>query len=1043
MSLHELKEAEWLLLARAASDVVVEHLVENLDVQTSHVADVKAWCAVALPILAAWSKEHSRRSPATEKKLAELERLPTWLMELPSVEEMRHRHHGELHKDQRKRLFNAMISCSLFRLDPYRHTIRWEQLSAPYFPSEFLDECVRKQEAQLTTGDAVFAAFAADIRKFEDGIVIRDAWVDLRSTYPLMDRLLGLRCSAFVPLRARSGAMAAILMVSSPIRGSLDTKILSKVVDRCNPFNPMFELLWEREVNEGKRTLSRRIVGAGRAAGGIETASASQLCRQFEEIIPGCAVISGVIDGGVSFRATHTTIASDPKHEWLFMQTESELAAYGVKSRWTPFVDVLEDPLKERVVGQCGRWYLLASKKLQLEEQAPMRVFELLDDGIRDFFQKNYQEPRCHQALETLRGIGGKILNYAIFADNTLRQRIDADLRILFGRHDPSEIAGAFNEIHKLTQWLSNPKVRGTLMCLALKMDVPALMYADDLTGSYLDGFRVENTRGNGHSLTTLPHEPRSVIGRGSAGKTKRAAIREFDELQTRPVNRGKAGHIGRAARREFSDPLRFIAWCRALTALFSNKIHSTRTYEMAHFEHTRDGSPDFCLPSLLTQSKSKLTICPVSASGNHEDYTLTIQRWKHSIKSRWRLRSCLLPLSIVGWERSVMTRRIDLTIRQAPRERMLVCDVVNAHIPDSKRTWELFNEGSHTSKVAEVLKVVNDSAPGWLASMDSVIILPVPHTSGPIAKMTFDQWISGTGKRELLVAGSLRYGPAPNIPRSAAGIVVRRRWDDEPVLAATISLMRTAQRKLLAVRQERDTAAQQLIISQIRHDLAPRVMRARDHRRALWDEAEMLDAQRIDDLTEDVLLSEHVSDVLALDSVRDPPPVTAQDLVWYVHATVNEAVGRARRRLSPQAVRRADLRARISLPEAPQRESDDNPPLRILLENVLANALAAAQACDGHVTVRILANREGIVIENDGLPEHWSIAKERLNSNEPTNRGLRVIRAAADVLGVHIHLEEHLMEALLQQHSRVRACVHVQLMHGADRHLHERGIDG
>lgn len=168
--------------------------------------------------------------------------------------------------------FTLVTSCSLFRLQPYRRTIIWEQHHNKVVPSSFVHNFVIGRKSDLTSGETAFAAFASDCEDFCNGLVVADGFRNLRGTYSIIDRILGIRNNAFVPIRGQgdrddADSLLALVVVSLPVPNLFSADACREFSGVVRKYEEIFHFLLEMEQREERLALEQKLLSR---AGGTE-----------------------------------------------------------------------------------------------------------------------------------------------------------------------------------------------------------------------------------------------------------------------------------------------------------------------------------------------------------------------------------------------------------------------------------------------------------------------------------------------------------------------------------------------------------------------------------------------------------------------------------------------------------------------------------------------------------------------------------------------------------------------------------------------------
>lgn len=979
------------------------------------VSDIETWIYRLIPELQSWSRTH-QKLPDLNSRIRLLRKLPNQIS-------------GCKEEKAKIDLIKRLTSVSLFRLRPFRRTMLWDRYHNSFLPEAYTSARVENMEASLPSGEAAFVAFAGGCAAYQTGIVIGDCKEDLRSTYPLIDRTIGLRSNAIVPIRQQAkdakesqlGTILALIMVSLPFANAYTKEFASRLTKAFIPFEDQVELMWEfeqlRETHElDEKDYPPKLNDEFRQLilDLTPDAYAGPEGKDDPARLPGCAILVGEASGGgqmaASVEISSAQVAISPQREALFAQTELELGSYGVKDRWfTP-----EDLFKVGTLGVYSLWYgPREDRRAELPESLePFKVLQIIGDAAALAFKRGGKASLMHRRLDTQRLLFSYTLDYLASGHSTRLAAIINEIRAIYAsirdQIDLDQIAARLDEMR---EWVVRQGDAPRFLCVSIDAPVLALNYTAEET--YLSGFR----------------------GR-RAGETSLHSL-------SKKIIWSEHSHFTDVAH-ELSGVRRFIALCRALSAFVLTTFpgDGAKTFKIKNFGIYSSDSPKQAhayLPSTLLSHKSLLSIERLGNSVNikikNNDGCL--------LESNWQVRNGFLPLATSALAPlTPKSKPLHLQLTGLPlKEQVLFFDIRRARISPGSRPWRV-NSNTKCRPVANLVQLLAKEMPDWAASMDRLAVVPLPHREG-FKRPSFLEWAQGRGKRRLLVAGILRRTVEPDVWSD---------WDidlvsdsnppkEDPFLERFWNLLNGVQHRQSILRQIEKLKQNETIIAHLSHDLCSQEnieilqkvlnlqeLILRPHRSNAPDFKPQDVDRHVKELAEAQVISHDLNllRVLAsLDSNVVYPPTTLATITSALVKSTVSAIRHAARRItrtSPGPVYDesladllitdlldvANLKKDLRKIRSEVHVSPDLVFIHALLDNVLRNAFEGAWSFSsgspkGTVKVQQRPEHSSLVVSNDAEPGRWERMEALYNTATAQHLGITIIRSIAERLNVGI----------------------------------------
>jgi hypothetical protein len=983
----------WNGLVDDAKRLVIREL-KDIDIsEKAYVDDVKLWRHRVVKELELWNElqDGSRQSEITEAKNA-LQKLTTEMATL----------------DQKNEALRKSTSVSLLRLRPFRRTMMWDLYSNSLLPRDYIQDRVEKTEASLTSGETAFAAFAAGLADYKHGMVVPDCRENLRGTYFLIDRAIGLRSNVAVPMRKivsdeapTEGPILAMVVVSLPFANAFQPRFANRLSQGLRNYEGLIDLMWgyeqlkERDEFEDKPYQKDDIYSI------IDDLTPDAENSERESVLPGCAMLVGDAAGGgqraAAVELNTLYLAVSPRHQSVFVQSELELGVYGVSDRCVAMSDFIE-------VGGSGKFHIMAQPEQQgALEMLPVdaaRVLQEIGNSIDDSFVHGCEASIFHRALETQRGLFGYLLDYVVTGNDVYREKLVDDLRYSRALQNTSfDFGFLYSALDSLRAWTLSQKKNLRYLSICLEKTVPALNYPSGAT-SYLAGFEIATLSGQSPLLLS-------------------------EEM---PAN--VHPHL-RDAAHELGGPRRFIAWCRALDALFRIIPQNEQVLELKvqDFGLRRRTPPKdlICyLPSMLLPHDAKMEM---TRSGERIDVNIQSCSNKCVLKSSWQIRPALLPLATAacattptstnqtGREGGIALTPIKL--RGLAAAKGMLFDLRRLHASTRHRNWRFDLKISPSLKpIARLVSALAEQFPEWVASMESLAVVPMPF-SDVLEIPTLSQWCQGSGRRHLLIAGILRRSSEQDVWAECDIDLMKGGSEDDPFIERFEQLLAALQRRQGTRRRIEALIQSHFVFTHLSHDICSeenirtlrRVVDLRTPREEASEAQEknlLLDSRLIvDDLDQLRLLSREIkSNMMSLSPNLD-------ELNRYVESAAKRAIVHAARKISRRSQTETTpdyLRTLLNIKPGPKVEGRELGLILVLLDNVIRNALEGAwnfnqlPGCNGRGRVCIeLRPPDGLLaIRNDAEPGRWQeIQQIYRGESVGDNLGITIIRLVAELLKI------------------------------------------
>lgn len=1006
-------ERFWKELVADARDVVAE-VLGDLDIsKPAYLEDVKTWVARAVPELQTWRSLTTTEDDGYAKTLHRLNHLPKEIVKRSQS------------KSGAKELLKDLTSVSLMRLLPFRRTMLWYGHNNALLPRAYVRERIEKKEASLASGETAFAAFATNFDPYNQGMVVDDCKEDLRGTYFLIDRTLGLRSNAVVPMRSQgsgedAGVTLAIVVISLPFSNAFRPDITEKLLTKFNKYEDQLQIMWEFEQLQERYEFEEKeypkypkdeveaIISDLTPDAYIASDAGGEDAR-----LPGCAIITGEASGAGGLQASvnmqSARLSVSPRHHALFVQSELELSAYGIHGRCFRLEDFTR-------LCSFGPYQLMfkspAAAPAEYRPPAAFRVLQKVGVAVNQTFELGGTASLLHRRLDTQRGLFNHLLDYLATGRDSRRRILLEDMQYIgSNQHSPVDARGLDSALGELREWVRRQKnLRYLTLCL--DSEALSLVYSAG-SRSYLRGFRVfQNARDSSFE----------ILGEHS--------------WKDHP-------HL-RDAAHELSGPRRFIAWCRAMTVLVTTTVPpgSEMAFEMKKFSlyPTGDRRPVACLPSLLLPDGSTLRI-----KRQGERVTISIEYADGCrLESTWQLGRMSVPLAAAA---SPMVFDVpDLNVELfglSAKEKVLFFDLRRLHVGTLRRDWHVRDVATKNKPVAKLFTKLAEQHPEWVGSMDCLAVVPLPFKDA-LDIPSFSKWSEGSGERRMLVAGILRRTSERDVwADSDVELSTDREQRDteDPFLERFWSLLDVVQKRQKMLRWVERLRQNETIFTHLSHDVCSEVnlkslngvlsvlnilLRQQMSKAPALklDPEELMKVRR--QLIEARLLNDDL-DLLRLLSGKEikqaSQPPTIDDVLSYVNSAAKHAARHAALKILSDDMKRApsqkvtdevqlgkQLKAMLVLDVGRPGAESGSPLVLVMLDNLLRNAFegvwsyrhANGGADPGEVRISLRKRDSCIAITNDAEPRRWEKIKAYYE-NVGDNLGIATIRSIAERLKVKV----------------------------------------
>jgi signal transduction histidine kinase len=1002
-------ERFWKELVADARDVVAEALGGLNISEPAYLDDVKTWVARAVPELQTWCNFQTTDDHSHVRTIGKLSHLPKEIVKRSRT------------KSGRQALLKELTSVSLLRLLPFRRTMLWDRHNNALLPREYVRERIEKKETSLASGETAFAAFATNFDPYKKGMVVNDCKEDLRGTHFLTDRALGLRSNAIVPMRSQgrgkeAGVTLAIMVISLPFANAFGPDITEKLQSKFHKYEDQLQIMWEFEQLQERYEFEEKeypkdeveaIIGdltpdaylAGDT--GVEDAR-----------LPGCAIIAGEasgaggIEAAVSVRSARISVS--PRHHSLFVQSELELSGYGIDGRCFTL---------EEFSSLCsfGPYHLMYLPNAAAEYRPPaaFRMLQRLGEAVNQTFELGGEASLLHRRLDTQRGLFSHLLDYLATGRDSRQRILLEDMQYICSNSPrPFDAPNAKNTLGELRKWVEQRQKNIRYLTICLDSEALSLVSPTG-SKSYLWGFRVFR-RGDNSSFVFLGEHSWD------------------DHRQLRD-----AAH-------ELSGPRRFIAWCRAMTALVTAAVppDSERNFKLTNFSlYSPDSKrPVAYFPSLLLPDGSTLRI-----NRRGKSVTVNIEYADgYRLESTWLLGKKLISLATAVLQ-PVVFDVPDLNVKLfglSAREKALFFDLRRLHVGTLQRDWSVPTFPKN-EPVAELFTKLAVRLPEWVGSMDCLAVVPLPFKDA-LEIPSFSKWSEGSGERRMLVAGILRRTSERDVwaERDVELSTDREQRDTEdPFLERFWNLLDVVQKRQKMLRWVERLRQNETIFTHLSHDVCSEMnLRSLDGVLSMLnillrqqmskapgiklDPKDLIKVQR--QLIEARLLNDDLG-LLRLLSGKEikqvSPPPTIDDVLSYVHHAVPRAARHAALKILSDYMKRSagqkvtdetklekDLEAMLVFDAVKPGVESGSPLVLVMLDNLLRNAFEGVWsyrqtnggAARGEVRISLRERDSCIAITNDAEPGRWEKIKDYYD-NIGDNLGIATIRSIADRLNIKV----------------------------------------
>jgi len=991
----------WNGLVETAKHLVIKELQTYPISKPEVVADVQLWVHRAVKELKLWNELHDNtKTKEVAEAIKELRDLPG-AMRTAQVPD---------------HVLWKLTSVSLLRLRPFRRTMLWDLFSNLILPREYIEERIEKTEASLTSGETAFAAFAASFSSgYENGMVVGDCRENLRGTYFLIDRAIGLRSNVVVPMRKVTtgepeslGPILAMVVVSLPFANAFVSEFTQRLVEKMRNYEGYVELMWEydqlaeRAEFEDKPYPKDDNGSIDDIGSIIDVLTPDAGTTEMHAILPGCGVLVGEAVGSTGMAAAVELnglhIAASRRHQSLFVQSELELEAYGIRDRCVSLTSFTS-------LGGTHEYQLMARfvDAQRSFEEVPLnarRIFETIGNSISKSFVSGGKVCREHRGRDTQRALFGYLLDYLVTGAKENRKKFLDDLRY---SRSPYSVAFDFQAleyaIDSLNEWADTQRSNWTYLSLCIKKPVFRLVYPVGAM-TYLSGFEVE----------LLSNSETFLLGEQMPNTA-------HDHL--------------RNAAHELGGPRRFIAWCRALNSLLQTVPQS-------------EGALEFCVEGFAIRPKdSSDLVCYLPSMVLPDGATILISRDSKLTKvsilscdnecilnSTWQLKRTALPLTTAASVSS--SERIDVSgaeddgklmpirLSRLSSDKALFFDLRRMHAATKNRIWHFDSVIDPSLKpLAKLVSGLAQQLPEWVASMDCLAIVPMPFNDA-LEIPTLAQWSQGSGRRHLLVAGILRQSAEQDVGAEWDIEVMNGKSQHDPFIERFQKLLGTMQHRQ-STRQHIEALMQsQFMFTHLSHDICSydnittlrqvlgtqkSLLNARNRvERNLLRDSEMI----VDDLEQLRLLSRGIK------STSMSRKLTIDEITKYIGPAASSAIVHAARKISRGSAKQvtiADLKPLINIKLMSSNKVKGLEPhlILVLVDNLIRNALEGAWSYNrcavkksrGRVCIQHRPLDHTLVIGNDAEPGRWERILQLYRGESTGNVGIKIIRLVADLLKI------------------------------------------
>lgn len=912
----------WSALVTDLETVVTDELVRTwsaVDDLSAYRAEwrraIEGWVAVAGKLLGRWIADRSESEAALEM----LHGLPPFVSNAPLPD-----------------LFRLLASFSLFRLRPYLRGLVWHQHRNKLIPEVFIRDVVRDQTSDLSAGETAFAAFASDDGAYASGMVVADAFSNLRGTFSLIDRVLGLRSNAFIPLRTKhdrdtSGELLGMVVVSLPLPRMFSRDVTRVLSRSAQKYSELLYLLLRMEQGEERGKIEERLLSS-------DSLAVEGLCRDLvgrsdrrlrqgaldgEVKVPACVLVRCVSESSAEVMLRSAEGFIERECECKYLEIESELSCYGIPDR--------EASVPNSQDATAGQLYLISDGSVisNLPEQVERllrQVSDVVTNATEFLHTKDSSEVvRGHVCIELLKDASRHLMDFATSVGDveSERGRFLSLFRLLGSELDSAEVSESLDAFRR---WIRTNLRSCHILTLAVGRCCPVVtLRAGESYLSLVEELSAQRAE----STATLPEHVSLELGRTHG----------------------------------------FLSWVRSMGQMISTVPVGTSVTLSSRrgFELVRGGEPYCVLTSFLLPEDSALTI---RREGDSVHTVLSIQG--RDLSTKWGWRPSFFPLSVRPLRRVSYRLQLSETVKGLwPDTGELFCELLRFH--GQTNGWPGPVHGDKSMPVErhalEAVKAIAEKLPWFGRVVNTVAIIPLLPIREKRA-LALRSWAARTGSKHLLVIGCLERPRAAALQHLQAGTELR----SSPRLLL----------RCFDARKHPDPLVRRFsFISSILHNLADeRTLRQADLYKRKQLGRLLHDFQGYINALDAVLQADTPAMSTAAATVvrayrqlqqysmvGQITPATFDELKAHLNEGATQGIGRAVRRQGEDNRRRMSsmLVGLDGLPSADQRR----PEIEELFSNIFANALEAALPGEGQVVVK--TRRPWITITNPCEPDKWT----------------------------------------------------------------------
>lgn len=692
---------------------------------------------------------------------------------------------------ERENFIRNITFVSILRVRPFRRTVIWDVHYNEILPKSFVIRHAMNAEASLTSGEAAFAAFASESPNYRKGIVIDNSVIDLRGTYFLLDRILGVRTNAIVPIRKEvknidtqkkgktsvhpQSSLMALVVVALPFSNILPPDFTHRLLKQFgNHPESLLDFIWKIEMLNEEQLLRQAPYDFDSILGNESLMNANSILHftstKEESPFSGSMIISGQANGASGNAAkvnlNKAEFSISPIHQSLFTQSELELNTYGVNNSYFKLSNF-------RKILSIGDYHLMAfSDPTEMTETEPEKLevndylakaLLAIDKAVKEYQLSNDEEGAYseHIRLDIRREIFFNLLQFfssmnlsiinpskleTLKKENSYFGKLDQSLRYLDAlTSQEGKFPKQFGPLEELEKTLIklgkeiNEYIKLTnieLLTLCIEQDSILSLSLPEDAENYLSAFNLtyegqtyDLTKVLGNSKDELPSYVQNVIYELSFPENIVALSRAFNSLFKAYFFEQETSEI-RFKVKNFKLKLPGISLSDSPD--IDLKAISDLIKNWTTLQNNRALPKGECLlPSMLLPDHSALQM-----SIKDEILDLRIQIYNEDNELRGELTSCWtigkknLPLasSMSIHDKSYSAENLNLNMRNLSTDEIILVKKSRInHIIEANGKKTHTLQPKHRA-VDELVSFISNNFPRWFGGIDVLALVPLPN---------------------------------------------------------------------------------------------------------------------------------------------------------------------------------------------------------------------------------------------------------------------------------------------------------------------------